>query len=137
MVTFSLTLDCDRTAFANLAIFSTLFPNLNDDPFHKHDKRLFCQITNQLIACKNVCGRKYVASEPRLLGTRQASSTRAARNARQAACGQHDPAQCRTHRPPPPLFRWETEKCNSANSAESPPAPTSPQACCLPRRDQP
>ena len=75
MVTFRLTLDCERTAFANLAIFSTLFQNLNDDPFHKHDKRLFCQITNQLIACKNVCGRKYVASEQaRLLGTRQAST---------------------------------------------------------------
>ena len=44
-------------------------------------KDFFARTLIRLIACKNVCGRKYVASEPRMLGTRQAS-TRAAQGQR-------------------------------------------------------
>ena len=138
MVTFSLTV---KGQLSQILRFCLLFlQNLNDDPFHIHDKRLFCQITYQIDSLQKRLRKEICciwAGPPARHTAGLDSSTRAARNARQAARGQHDPAQCRTHRPPPPLFRWETEKCNSANSAESPPAPTSPQASCLPRRDQP
>ena len=91
MVTFSLTV---KGQLSQILRFCLLFlQNLNDDPFHMHDKRLFCQITYQIDSLQKRLRKEICciwAGPPARHTAGLDSSTRAARNARQAARGQHD-----------------------------------------------